>query len=92
VFVEQYDPGWSATVDGKTAPPRLAVAADPVDDGNNIDYLASLAYNNKYKANLNKLFDRFSFFIQTSSLSYIYAGSFSKYLIKKYGINKFEKF
>jgi len=69
----------------------LAVAADPVDDGNNIDYLASLAYNNKYKANLNGLFDRLSFFTQASSLSYVYAGSFSKYLIEKYGIYRYEK-
>ena len=69
----------------------LAVAADPVDEDNNVDYLASLAYNNKYKANLNGLFDRFSFFTQPSSLSYIYAGSFSKFLIEKFGIEKFKK-
>jgi hypothetical protein len=69
----------------------LAVAADPVIEGNNVDYLASLAYNNKYIANLNGLFDRFSFFTQASSLSYIYAGSFSKYLIDKYGIAKYKK-
>ncbi|MDR3627701.1 MAG: hypothetical protein P4L45_12740, partial [Ignavibacteriaceae bacterium] len=69
----------------------LAVAADPVIEGNNVDYLASLAYNNKYIANLNGLFDRFSFFTQSSSLSYIYAGSFSKYLIDKYGIDKYKK-
>jgi len=69
----------------------LAVAADPVHDDNNVDYLASLAYNNKYNVNLNDFFDRFSFFNQASSLSYIYAGSFSKYLINKYGIEKFKK-
>ena len=69
----------------------LAVAADPVNEDNNVDYLASLAYNNKYKANLNGLFDSFSFFTQASSLSYIYAGSFSKYLIEKFGIDKFKK-
>ena len=69
----------------------IAVAAAPVFDDNSVDYLASLAYNNKYKANLDGLFDRFSFFTQASSLSYIYAGSFSKYLIEKYGIDKFKK-
>jgi hypothetical protein len=69
----------------------LAVAADPINENNNVDYLAALAYNNKYKANLNCLFNRFSFFTQASSLLYIYAGSFSKFLIKKFGINKFKK-
>jgi hypothetical protein len=69
----------------------MAVAADPVIDGNNVNYLASLAYNNNYKANLDGLFDKFSFFTQSSLLSYIYAGSFSKYLIKEYGTPKFEK-
>jgi hypothetical protein len=56
-----------------------------------VDYLASLAYNNKYTANLNGLFDRFSFFSQAPSLIYIYAGSFSKYLITKFGMDKFKK-
>ena len=68
----------------------LAVAASPVMDNNNVDYLASLAYNNKYVVNLNGLFDRLSFFTNVSSLSYIYAGSFSKYLIDKYGIDKYK--
>ncbi len=67
-----------------------AVAADPVYNENNIDYMASLAYNNGYKINLQKLFNSFDFYTLTSSLSYIYAGSFCKYLISTYGIEKFK--
>ena len=69
-----------------------AVAADPVYNENNIDYMASLAYNNGYKINLKKLFNSFDFYTLTSSLSYIYAGSFCKYLISTYGIEKFKSY
>jgi hypothetical protein len=67
-----------------------AVAADPVFNDNDIDYMASLAYGNGYKINLKKLFNSFDFYTLTSSLSYIYAGSFCKYLISNYGIEKFK--
>ncbi len=69
-----------------------AVAADPVYDDNTIDFMASLAYNNGYKINISNLFKGFSFYINASSLSYIYAGSFCRFLINKFGINKFKKF
>ncbi len=69
-----------------------AVAGSPYYDGHPIDYMASLALENGYKINISNLFNGVSFFGQTSSLSYIYAGSFSKYLIDNYGISKFKLF
>jgi hypothetical protein len=68
-----------------------AVAADPVYDENYIHYMAALAYQNNYKIKIKDLFNFLSFFEQTSSISYIYAGSFSKFLIEKYGIEKYKK-
>ncbi|MHB8579571.1 MAG: hypothetical protein ACYDA4_06885 [Ignavibacteriaceae bacterium] len=69
-----------------------AVAGDPYFDEHSIDFMAALAYKNGYKINIPSLYGGFSFYTQTSSLSYVYAGSFSKYLISNFGINKFEKF
>ena len=69
-----------------------AVAGDPYFDEHSIDFMAALAYKNGYKINLPGLYGGFSFYTQTSSLSYVYAGSFSKYLISNFGIKKFEKF
>lgn len=69
-----------------------AVAADPFYSETNIDYMAALAYKNKYKINLKELFGGLSFFSKVSSLSYIYSGSFSKYLVDKFGIEKFKQF
>ena len=65
-----------------------AEAADGFYDENGINYLASLAYRNNYRVNINKLFSSFSFFGSVSSLSYIYSGSFIKYLKTEYGIEK----
>ncbi len=70
----------------------VAVAADPVYDDNNINFMASLAYNNGFKPDLNNFFNGLSFYTEASSSSYIYAGSFTSFLIKTYGINKFEQF
>ncbi len=70
----------------------IAVAADPVYDNHTIDYMARLAYGSGYKVYIPKLFSGFNFFGQTSTLSYIYAGAFSRYMIKKYGIHKFAGF
>jgi hypothetical protein len=69
----------------------IAMAADPQYGENNIDFMAALAYNNGYKADLNRIYSHYNFFSQNSSLSYIYAGSFTKYLIDTYGIEKFKK-
>lgn len=54
--------------------------------GFDIDYLAYLGNNSDYRIDLESLFSKLNFFASSSSLSYIYAGSFIKYLIKKYGI------
>lgn len=67
-----------------------AVAADPIYDENNIDYMAALAFHNGYKININNLYSFSSFFTNVSSISYVYAGAFSKFLIEKYGIEKFK--
>ncbi|MCW9098470.1 MAG: hypothetical protein OQJ93_13880, partial [Ignavibacteriaceae bacterium] len=47
-------------------------------------------YKNNYKINIESLLESFSFFGSVSSLSYIYSGSFVKYLISNYGIAKFK--
>jgi hypothetical protein len=69
----------------------IASACSPFYDENDLDFLASIAYKNGYKINLEKMYDFASFFTQTSSLSYIYAGSFTKFLIDNYGIEKFKQ-
>jgi hypothetical protein len=69
----------------------VAEAADGFYDENGIDYLASLAFKNKYRIDINSLFSSFSFFGSVSSLSYIYSGSFIKYLTAEYGIDKVKK-
>jgi len=67
----------------------IAEAASPFYGTWYIDQLASVAWNNNYKINIVNLFSGFSFFSQASSLSYIYAGSFSNFLIKRYGMEKY---
>lgn len=75
-----------ATVEG------IASAADPVYDDLDVHYLAYLAAKNNLQLSVQSLFSGFSFFANVSSLSYIYAGSFCKYLIDEYGIEKFKEF
>jgi len=69
----------------------VAEAADGFYDENGIHYLASLAYKNEFRIDINSLFSSFSFFGSVSSLSYIYSGSFIKYLTSVYGIDKVKK-
>lgn len=57
-------------------------------DDNDIHFMAGLAYNSGYNISISSLFTGFNFFGQTSSISYIYAGSFIKYLSEFYGISK----
>ncbi|VAX15967.1 hypothetical protein MNBD_IGNAVI01-881 [hydrothermal vent metagenome] len=63
-----------------------AMAMENDYSGFDIDYLAYLANKSDYKINLENLFSKLNFFGSASSLSYIYAGSFIKYLVKEYGI------
>ncbi|HVO72931.1 MAG TPA: hypothetical protein VMT35_02845 [Ignavibacteriaceae bacterium] len=69
----------------------IASAADPLFDENYVDYAAAIAYKNGYRINLNDLFGYFSFFGNVSTLSYVYAGSFTKFLITSYGIEKYKR-
>lgn len=68
----------------------IAQATDPFYDELSIDFLAKIAYLNDHKENLELLFSDFNFFAVNSTLSYIYSGSFVKFLITTYGINKFK--
>lgn len=65
-----------------------AMAIEDNYAGYDIHYMALLAKESGYNFNIPELFERFNFFGQTSSLSYITAGSFVKYLIEIYGIDK----
>ena len=67
-----------------------AVAGAPEYDQNNVHYMASLAYHNGFRVELKNLFRGLNFFSQTSGLSYIFAGSFCRYLIDNFGIEKFK--
>jgi hypothetical protein len=69
----------------------IAEAAAPIYNTWYIDQIASIAYNNNYKFRIDNLFNGLNFFGQTSGLSYVYAGSFTNFLINRYGINKFKE-
>jgi len=68
-----------------------AMAIEDNYSGYDIHYMALLAKESGYDFNISKLFTKFNFFGQTSSLSYITAGSFIKFLIEKYSIEKVNK-
>jgi len=70
----------------------VAEAADGIYHENDIHYLASLAYKNDYRVSLSSIFTSFSFFGSVSTLSYIYSGSFIKYLVDDFGIQKVKEF
>lgn len=69
----------------------LAMAIENNFDGNSIHSMAKRAYQAGYKYSIEKLFTGLNFFSQTSTISYVYAGSFIKYLGDKYGIEKIKK-
>ncbi|MGQ9644146.1 MAG: tetratricopeptide repeat protein, partial [Ignavibacterium sp.] len=54
--------------------------------------LAASAFHFGYKINIEKLFSGLNFFKSFSGLSYLYAGSFSKFLIDNYGLESYAKF
>ncbi|MFI5236701.1 MAG: tetratricopeptide repeat protein [Ignavibacteriales bacterium] len=70
----------------------VAEAADGFYDENDIHFIASIAYKNNFRIGIASLFTGFNFLGNLSSLSYIYAGSFIKYLVDEYGIEKVEEF
>lgn len=67
----------------------FATSQEPFLDIYPIDYLASLHYINHNQDIISGLRKSYNFFRFNSTLSYIYAGSFSKYLIDNYGIEKY---
>lgn len=69
----------------------LAMAVENNYDGYPVHYMAKLAYQAGYKFPINKLFSGLNFFTNTSSISYIYSGSFIRYLSDKYGVDKIKK-
>ena len=70
----------------------IAEAADGNYDDNSLHFMAALAYNSGYDVDMKNLLSKFGFFSKASSISYIYAGSFTRYLIDNYGISKFKEY
>jgi len=70
----------------------LAEAVDNNVDNLSVMELTALAFKNDYKIKIADLFEGLNFFKQNSSLSYTYSGSFFKYLIENYGIEKVKYF
>lgn len=70
----------------------FAEALDNNYDDIDLHTVAAAAFKNGYKINLIELFSGFNFFKSFSGLSYLYAGSFSKYLIDNFGIEQFSIF
>ena len=69
----------------------FAMALENNYNDNTNHYLAWLAEEAGYPAELKKLFSGQNFFTNASSLSYILSGSFVQYLMEKEGTEKFEK-
>lgn len=69
----------------------LAVAIDNNYDAWPVHHLAKLAWQSNYRISITTLFEGANFFSQTSSLSYIYAGSFIRYLIENFGLQKVKR-
>lgn len=69
----------------------IAVAFENNFDGYPVHYMAKLAEESGYKFPIEKLFGGLNFFTKTSSISYIYAGSFIKYLADRYGVSIIKK-
>ena len=62
----------------------LAVAVEDNYNDNDVHYIAALAKKFGYNINIENLFSGLNFFSGISTLSYIYSGSFIKFLIEKY--------
>jgi hypothetical protein len=68
-----------------------ATAADDNFNENKLHYIAGLAYKNNFRFPITELFKGLNFFGALSTLSYIYSGSFTGYLISEYGLDKFKE-
>lgn len=70
----------------------LAMAVENNFDNYPIDYMAKIAFESGFKFPIEKLFSGINFFSQYSSISYIYAGSFIRFLIERFGIDRVKEF
>lgn len=69
----------------------IAMASEGTFNGFPVDIIVANAYRTGYKVNLGNLFNHgLSFFTNASSLSYAFAGSFVKFIVEKYGIERFK--
>lgn len=68
-----------------------AVAYEDDFRDNPLHQSAALAYKNGYKINIGNLFSGLNFFGNASSLSYLYSGSFLKYIGENYGYDVVNK-
>ncbi len=69
----------------------IAVAVENNFDGYPVHYGAKLAFQINGDIKISHLLSGLNFFTQYSALSYIIAGSFIKYLIDEYGIDKIKQ-
>jgi len=70
----------------------FATANDPFIDILSVDNLAAIHYKNSNQNIISSLNRSLNFFGFNSTLSYIYSGSFCKFLIESYGIEKFKRY
>ncbi|NWF49476.1 MAG: tetratricopeptide repeat protein [Ignavibacteriaceae bacterium] len=70
----------------------FAESRDPFYDGHSIDFLLYQAMKAGYLNNPYEIFNFSGFFNRPSSVSYIFSGAFSRYLIENYTFEKFQKF
>lgn len=66
----------------------FAMAIEDDFNGLSVHSIARMARKSGFKISIADLFDGLDFFSHFSSLAYIYSGSFVKYLIETYGIEK----
>jgi len=93
VFSSNY--GWSIFKVAKYFNPAMiegfAMALQNNFGNSGIDYVTAGAVKNGMKINISKLFSGFNFFDQNTSISYVYAGSFIKYLMNNYSTEQVKK-
>lgn len=69
-----------------------AVAIENNFDNMNLHYAAQKAIQNYPDLRVSDIFSGLNFFAGNTRISYLISGSFIKYLIESYGMNKFKKF
>ncbi len=68
----------------------FATSQDPFREELHVDYLSALAHTEFDASTIDKLLTGFNFFTANSFLTYTYSGSFSKFLIDQYGVEKYK--